>query len=34
MTAAPHPSSTLEEFRTQLRRHNLKATRNASPFTR
>lgn len=27
MTAAPHPSSTLEEFRTQLRRHNLKATR-------
>ncbi len=27
MIAAPQPSSTLEEFRTQLRRHNLKATR-------
>ena len=27
MIAAPHTSSTLEEFRTQLRRHNLKATR-------
>ena len=27
MITASHPASTLEEFRTQLRKHNLKATR-------